>query len=450
MCSAGDFVAYYRHGIKLLGGESVKKRMHYIVNSMRISYRLLYESISFTLNQLKANKFRTLLSLLGVTIGIFSIVAIFTAIDSLQANVKTGLKGLNMNSVEVSRWPSGGDDEEDGMRGGEFRWWDYLKRKPLLYSEFKFLEKHLTGASAKVVFFSINGTAKYKGNSTSDIFCMNDQWSEISTMKMSKGRFFSRLESESFFPIALVGEKMAEHLFGSEDPIDKRIKIKGQSFKVIGVVSEDESSIVRVSDFGNTVIIPLAAGLQMIDPKSTEMSMIFSPKDGTTIDELASEIKMLLRGIRRIAPGEKSDFSVNKLTFLADALDELFGTLNMVGWILASFSLLIGGFGIINIMYVSVKERTKIIGIQKALGAKRHFILAQFLFEALMLSLLGGVIGVLLVVVIASVIPSDQIVMTFSSMMAGLGIASVIGILSGILPAMQAAKLDPVVAINSK
>lgn len=410
--------------------------------------RLAGESLSFTLGQLKANKFRTFLSLLGVSIGIFSIVAVFMAIDSLKATVSEGLKQLDMNTINVSKWPMGA---EDGSLNGEYRWWDYLKRPNITYSNYKFLEKNCTTARAVCCLVNLQGTFKYSGNSySSGLAAVSYNWDKLADVKIDRGRYFTQSECNAASPVMILGPVMARHLFGDLDPINRKVKFKGHEFNVIGIFKESGDNMVNMVNLDGGAMITIDYGLNFIDRNNTDIEVLIQPEEGTDKEMLIGQLKTLMRGLRRLGPEEKDNFSINKFSFISDSIDKAFASLNLAGWILAGFSLLIGGFGIINIMYVSVKERTKMIGIQKALGAHKMFILAQFLFEAVLLALNGGILGIIFAVAIALAIPTDKIVISASTIFSGLAIAVIIGIISGMLPAMKAASLNPVDAINDK
>lgn len=410
--------------------------------------RLAGESLTFTLGQLKANKFRTFLSLLGVSIGIFSIVAVFMAIDSLKATVSEGLKQLDMNTINISKWPMAG---EDGSMNGEYRWWDYLKRPNITYNDYRFLERNCNSAKAVSCLVNIEGTYKYSGNSfSSSVAAVSYNWDQLADVKIERGRYFTPSDCASASPVIILGPLMAKHLFEDLDPINRKVKFKGHEFNVIGVFKETGNNMVNMVNLDEGAMITIDYGLNFIDRNESDIEVLIKPEEGTDQEMLVGQLKTLMRGLRRLGPNDKDNFSVNKFSFISDTIDKAFESLNLAGWILAGFSLLIGGFGIINIMYVSVKERTKMIGIQKALGAHKQFILAQFLFEAVLLALNGGILGIILAVAIALAIPTDSIVISVSTILSGLAIAVVIGIISGMLPAMKAASLNPVDAINDK
>ena len=432
-----------------------------LVKKGRVVLIQLKEGVVFTWNELKNNKFRTFLSLLGVSIGIFTIVAIFTAVDALKTNVKKGFESMSSNMVQISKWPFGPEDEEgnvvlDGSGGfTEYRWWDYLKRPDITYNHFKFLKANSKLAEDFLFVYNGSGSVKYGRNTASNvgICCSTDALEMILKINIDKGRMITRSEFEGGNLVAVLGNAVASSLFQEEDPIGRIIKVKGYSFAVVGVMEKQGQSIVDINDTDDGIFIPYLAGKMVFGLREPDGTLNATPKKGVTSEELAQELRLLMRQARRIRLGQKNDFSVNQISTLTEMLDNLLGIIRTVGWIIAAFSLLIGGFGIANIMFVSVKERTKIIGIQKALGAKRYFIMTQFLAEALILAVAGALVGVLMVALILWIapIPAEYDVhLTFGNILSGVAIASVIGILSGLLPAWSAARLNPVDAINSK
>ena len=273
-------------------------------------------------------------------------------------------------------------------------------------------------------------------------------------MEMAQGRYFTPDETSRGTSVAILGHSLAQELFGDEvTPIGEKIKVGPTVATVIGVIQKQGESMVSLGDVDNTAYVPLNFGRYMVNPRSADNSIYVRPAPGVAQDDLIGELRLLMRSHRRLSPGEKNNFSINGMTLLQDSVQQVFSMISVVGWIIAAFSLLIGGFGIANIMFVSVKERTNIIGIQKALGAKKHVILVQFLVEAVVLAIAGGIVGILLVLLVVLLLPAAD-GFTFSLSMAnvlkGVAIASVIGVLSGILPAWKGASLNPVDAINSK
>ena len=419
--------------------------------------KLFKESVLFAFSQLKTDRFRTLLSLLGVSIGIFSIVAVFSAIDALRENVQKGFDSFGSDVVTISKWPfSGEDDYGNADYSAEYKWWEYMRRPLPSERDYKFLRTNSTAAEAVAMEIQFNATLKYSSNSIqkSAVRAVCGDWSKISEVNLQMGRYFTEHELESSNPIGIIGHDVWLELFGGGDPVGKRIKVGNKEIFVIGVFAKQGESMVNVgSGTDLSVLMPLNAGRYMVNPKWADVSIYAKPKEGVSEQSFCDELGVLMRSHRRLAPGDKNNFSINRMTFLIEIVESIISAINLAGWIIAGFSLLIGGFGIANIMFVSVKERTNIIGIQKALGAKRYVILIQFLTEAVVLSVAGGAVGIIMVWLVISMIPQEaafQLGISAQNVLAGLVISSVIGIVSGISPAMSAAKLNPVDAINAK
>lgn len=427
-----------------------------------IVVKLIQESISFAFQQLKNDKFRTFLSLFGVTIGIFSIVAIFTAIDAMEENARKGLDEMNPNVIFVSQFPMAPETEisEDGTEVmAEFKWWEYMKRPIPSYNDFKFLSEHSGLADAVCMSVSSFQTVQYGRETVSrcNFYAISHDWPKVSSMNIELGRYFSADEGVKGSPVVILGYEIARELFGGETDLNyalnKTIKLQGVTATVIGILKKEGESMVRIIDNDNSLFIPLSFGKYFINYKNASANIFLVPKENVAQEELINETTVLMRGVRRLTPGAENNFSVGSISFITDIVGGIFSTISTVGWIIAAFSLLIGGFGIANIMFVSVKERTNIIGIQKALGAKRYVILTQFLVESIFLALAGGTIGILIVCAIVAVMPDIDMFtarISVSNIISGLVIAVVIGVVSGIIPAITGAKLNPVDAINSK
>lgn len=410
--------------------------------------RLIFESFRFAWHALKSNLLRTMLSLLGVTVGIFAIIAVFTMVDSLQKNVMSSLSFLGDKVIYVQKWPWG--------FGGPYPWWKYFNRPSPNTAEFRYLEKNLENATAVAILDDkSNVTIKYKGNSTdgANVLGGSYYYNLITELPIVNGRYFSVQDVDAAREVALLGSEIATTLFPFEDPIGKTIKVRGNKFMVIGVIERQGESIL---DFGpgidQTCYIPYGTFSKLFQNQKADPTIAVK---GLATDEglleLESEIRGLMRSRRGAKPLEEDDFAMNRPEMAANAFTSIFDVLNFAGKVIGGFSILVGGFGIANIMFVSVKERTNLIGIQKSLGAKNYFILCQFLFESVFLSLIGGLVGILLVFLITFIpLGNLEVVLSFTNIMNGLVISSVIGVLAGIIPAALAARLDPVIAIRSK
>ena len=411
--------------------------------------KLIFESIRFAFGSLKGDKFRTFLSLFGVSIGIFSIVTVFTAVGALQKNVESGLNTFGGNTVYVQQFPFAPPE------GEEYKWWEYMNRPAPKYEEYLFLKSQskTIAATSFVVFTNKNITYKRASFKSGSITAATYEWGEIANVEIEKGRYFSQFEAQSSTPVAILGYEVANTLFGSENPINKIIKVGTANARVIGIQKKAGESIVNIFDTDNTILITYAFASTIMNVKRTEGMICIKPIEGVDRDESIQEMRQLLRSIRRLKPKQNDNFALNEMTFLLNQTKAIFSGINLAGWIIGGFSILIGGFGIANIMFVSVKERTNLIGIQKALGAKKYIILTQFLAEAATLALAGGAIGILMVMAMVLALQGNEsfpMELTAYNVFRGLLISSIIGVVAGLLPAYTAANLNPVEAINSK
>jgi putative ABC transport system permease protein len=408
---------------------------------------LLRESVLFAFHALRVNRLRTILSLLGITIGIFAIIAVFTAVDSMANKIRSSVQSLGDNVVFVQRMP--------WVPEGEWKWWEYMNRPNFTVQERDEVKRRSQLADAVVFSAQTNATLRYKTSSVenADVVATTYEYNRIKSFDLSSGRYFTEQEFETGRAVILIGSAIAEGLFRDEDPVGKEIKIMGRKAFVIGVIkTEGESMMGNSSD--NQVIIPLnfARTMMEVEGDRTEPYMMIKTKAGVNVADLKDELNGILRSVRRVKPTEKENFALNEVSVLAAPLQQVFGVVGTVGWIIGAFSILVGGFGIANIMFVSVRERTSQIGIQKSLGAKRWFILMQFLAESVVLCLLGGIVGLLLdytLVLVANEFIDFGFVLSINNISLGLTISVLIGIISGFIPAYSAAQLDPVEAIRS-
>lgn len=422
-----------------------------------VTVRMLQESVAFAFSQLRGDKFRTFLSLLGVSIGIFSIVAVFTAVDALEDNVRRGFEAFGSDMVIIDKWPMMPEDPDGSVdMSGEYKWWEYMKRPSPDYKDYLFLKENSRTAEAVAMLLAYERSVKAGRNSLSNctVKGVTSDWEKISRVNLLSGRYFNESEINNGSAVCVVGYRVWEELFDGASPLGRRIKVGGRDLTVIGLLDKEGESMVNIG--GGTdasLLVPLKMCKYIVNMRRAGASILVKPKADVQIQEFEDELVVLMRAGRRIAPVQKNNFSINRMTMLLQMVDSIFSMLNSVGWVIAGFSLLIGGFGIANIMFVSVKERTNIIGIQKALGAKKYMILSQFLVESVFLALAGGIVGIILLAVIVLALPQTGMFvmqLSFDNIMSGLIIASVIGVMSGMAPAYAAANLDPVVAINSK
>lgn len=415
---------------------------------MLIYLRLLKESFNFAINALRNNKLRTFLSLLGVTIGIFSIIAVLAAVDSLDKEIKGSLSSLDNSTIILMRFSFG---------PSEVPRWKREQFPDMSYEEFQFLSRNLPDLGGISYIVNVPRESLKAGEKTVtnvDIAASTDGYYEIEALQIEEGRFFNEAESVSGAPVLVLGHALAKNLFGDLNPIGKEVRLYGRKFSVIGVLKKEGANVFGQSK-DEIVFLPVNIVRRIYgdNNKSTFPQIVLKPEAGVDNAEFVAVLTQQLRNYRGLKPDEIDNFFVNQLQGFADLIDNITSQMNFIGLIISGFSLLVGGFGIANIMFVSVKERTNLIGIQKSLGAKNRFILFQFLFEAVILAVIGGLIGLFLVFVIsllASQFTGDfDFVLSPWNMFLGTAVSAVIGLISGIVPAITASKLDPVEAIRT-
>lgn len=412
--------------------------------------RLILESFSFAFGSLRGNKLRTFLSLLGITIGIFAIISVFTVIDSLEKYIRNSLNSLGSDMVYIQKWPWTPPEGES-----EYPWWKYLNRPVPKIEEAEELARRSRTIEDAVYFFGFNRTVQFENSKAENTEVLATTHALINTwsLEIEKGRYFTDSESNSGANLAVLGSEIATKLFDKVNPVGKTIKFQGYRFQVIGVYTKKGTDMFGTS-MDKRIHIPVVFAMNMVDVRNRDQGQTINvkAKPDADHDEFVAELEGVMRSLRRLKPMEENDFAINEVSVISKQFDSFFKVFNFAGWIIGGFSILVGGFGIANIMFVSVKERTKIIGIQKSLGAKKYFILLQFIFEAVVLSMVGGLLGLVLIFIgttIFSYVADMTIALTMANIVLGLTISGVIGVLAGFIPALSASRLDPVTAMNS-
>ena len=414
---------------------------------MLIFLKLFRESYRFAIQSIVINKVRTLLSLLGITIGIFSVISVLTIFDSMEIAVRSSINSLGSNVLFIQKWP--------WIMDGNIAWWKIMKRPEPSLRDMKQIQKRSTASEKSAFLFGINRTVKYKSNSIEDVgvLAVSHYYDYVMPFDLKDGRYFTPLESQAGRNVAIIGSDISENLYEGLNPIGRTIKIFGSKLKVIGLMKKQGDDM-----FGNTnddrVIIPVNYARSFVNMQKIGGSIIVMAKPMVSNDELKDELTGILRSVRKLKPNAEDDFAINETSIISQGFDEIFAVFAMVGWIVGGFSLLVGGFGIANIMFVSVKERTNQIGIQMALGAKRFFILFQFLFESVFLSLLGGLIGLLIIYSLILISNTYDIIpfplkLTTGNIIISISVSAVIGLVAGIIPSWSASRLDPVEAMRT-
>jgi putative ABC transport system permease protein len=410
-------------------------------------FRLLKEGFVFAVNSIFVNKLRTFLSLFGITIGIFSIISVFTVLDWMEKSIRDSISTLGDNVIYVDKWPWGFEPN--------LNWWDIIKWPAISDNDYQAVLNKSTKTAATCFTVGQNKQLKYQKNSASDatIWAVTHEFQDIRTFEIADGRYFSPEESASGKNVAIIGAVISERLFEKADPIGKQFTIAGKRTSVIGVFKKEGKGGISDSGLDEITVVPLNFAKSFINMRNNflDATIIIKAKAGVPVEELTDETIMILRAARRLQPDEINNFSINRASLIAKSFDAVFVGINIGGWVIGGFSILVGGFGIANIMFVSVRERTNIIGIQKALGAKRFFILQQFLVESVLLSLIGGLLGVLMIFIASLVINylyDLNMYLTMANVLLALFISGIIGVVAGYAPAYSAAKMNPVEAIG--
>ncbi len=414
-----------------------------------ILFKLIVESFRQAFQALKANKLRTILSLLGIMIGIYSIIVVKSSVDSFQDSIKNGFSELGSDVIYLDKfpWAEHGDNE----------WWRFVKRPEPSLEDYEAINKKSKKAeAASFTVFTGGKTIKYNSSSVENAFIMgiSPEYEKIQALQIEKGRYFSSLEEANARDVVVLGYAVANALFENEEPVGKQVKLMGKKYLVAGTLKEEGESMFNFIDLDEAIIVGLANLRRVIsiDKGNVGIMLQIKAKPEYSLEEVKDEMAGIIRSVRKLRPREENNFALNEITMLNNMLEGIFGTVNLAGFIIGIFSLIVGMVSVANIMFVSVKERTSLIGVKKALGAKKSIILLEFLIEAIILCLIGGFIGIILVFLtlklISAVAPLNLFLSTFNLLL-GLSCSIVVGILAGIIPAINAANLDPVEAIRS-
>lgn len=418
------------------------------MKALRVTLTQIFESMAFAIEALRSNKLRTFLSTLGITIGIFCIIMVLAIVNSLERNVQESVESLGKDVIFVDKWP--------WTFGPDYKWWKYMNRPNPKMNEQRIVDEKSVLADASALVVNMNVTVKHESNSAAGVnaLAVSHDFDKIRSFDLTEGRYFTDNESKNGNYVTILGHSIAETLFPTSSGIDKYVTIKGRKYRVIGIAGKEGESLLGNS-MDNMLMLPVqnVTNFVRINSDRSNAQIQVKAKDGIVLEMLEEELRGIMRAQRKLSPGAEENFALNKTTLIAEPVKQIFGVVTFAGWIIGGFAMLVGGFGIANIMFVSVKERTNQIGIQKSLGAKNYFILIEFLMEAIVLCLVGGFIGIAFVWGITfgvSQLLDFEIALSLTNVITGLLVSVVIGIISGFIPAYSASQLDPVVAIRSK
>ncbi len=410
------------------------------------SLSILQNSIRLTFQELKVNKMRTALSLTGVAFGIFCIIGVLTTVGSLEQNIQNEVKSLGSNTIYIDKWDySGGPDKP---------MWK-MRARPVMKLEEALLIKQrsqLTGVVTYLLQTISNISHKDDVIENATVYGINESQIAIQPIQFEAGRYFSSTEFSSGAPSCIIGYTNAEDLFGAADrALGKQIDLNGKKITIIGIIKKEGKSFIGWN-YDKCVMITNQFARQLFDPEKSNPILIAKGKPNITTDALSQDLRGVMRQIRRLSPLQEDNFSLNSVEAFSKAISDSFVTINIVGSIIGGISLIVGMFGIANIMFVTVKERTPVIGLKKAIGAKKVTILFEFLLEAAILCILGGAIGLLLVYIMTLILSGPlefPVFLSLPMIIITVIICLAVGIIAGIIPASRAAKMDPVKAIRS-
>ncbi|MCS6818319.1 MAG: ABC transporter permease, partial [Chitinophagales bacterium] len=358
------------------------------MKSISIFLKVLAQSFVLSLDELRASKLRSFLSLLGVSIGVLCIVSIRTAVGSLEINIQKSIESFGNNVLYIQKWP--------WIWSENYPWWRYVNRPGSNPREMKMLKQRLVNAEAVAIMYSLNGkkiSADSRVANGVTLQGVSYDYNKIKSLEFKQGRYFTAAEELSSSPVAIIGYNVAETLFpGFSELTGREISVEGVRLSIIGVLKKEGNDILGFSA-DNDVVVPYGVLNKFINLNSRENDPLLAvlPKKGVKPREMKLEIAGAMRAIRRIPPDREDNFSVNQVSVFSEGIKSIFYVINVAGFLIGIFSIVVGGFGIANIMFVSVKERTYIIGIKKAIGAKQLYILLEFLLEAILLCVLGGI-----------------------------------------------------------
>lgn len=416
---------------------------------MRRVLEILGSSLNLTWQEFKSHKIRTLLSLTGVAFGIFCIISVLATVDSLEYQVQKDIKALGTNTVYIDKWVYAG--------GPDYPWWRYVKRPSPSYEEMQLLKQKVPAAAN--VAFNIN-TNSYVGFEDDVINNVNyygitDEFVNIQPVDIEQGRYLQPADYDFAANVIVMGYTIAETLFGkAEKAVGKTVILKGgKRAQVVGLIKKQGKSFVGGWEYDNSILMPLGFMKEMVREKNSSPIIMVQGKESVPMEQLRDELTGAMRSIRKLKPTQEDDFALNDIDAFSSFASNIFGGINKGGWAIAILSLVVGMFGVANIMFVTVRERTSQIGLKKAIGAKRSVILTEFLLESAFLCIMGGLLGLSIVFILTL---ASRAIFGFAVFIApgilglAISICIIVGVLAGIIPASIAAKMDPVVAIRSK
>jgi len=416
---------------------------------MRKTFNILASSFRLTMQELMVNKLRTVLSLIGISFGIFCIIGVLATVNSLETNIQNQLKSLGTNTIYIDKF-----NYFDG-NGPDYPWWKYINRPMPKFEEVAAIKDRSRLANNVAFMISTSGKIEYQSYALEGVFFygVSIEENDIQPVTIGYGRFLSGNEFESGSPMVVIGNDNAESLFGNPAlAVGKEIKVKGKKATIVGVIKKVGQNMIGWN-YDASLILPYRFARQVFNEEASRPIIMVKGKDNISSVALVDDLEGVMRSLRKISPKQEDNFSLNQITGFTDRVSSLFVSINLGGWAIGILSLIVGAFGIANIMFVTVKERTAMIGLKKAIGAKKRSILSEFLLEAATICVMGGLMGLLLVYILTLVLThlfNFPVYISAGILTLAISICIIIGILAGIIPAYTASRLDPVVAIRSQ
>jgi len=406
-------------------------------------------SFKIAMQELWKNKLRTFLSLFGVTIGIFCIIGVLATVNSLELNIQSEIKALGTNTIYIDKWDYGAGG------GPDYPWWKYVKRPSPKYEELQQIKERTTTAENAAFIINTQSSVDVDQNSLNGVilYGITEEFPSMQPMEIQYGRFMTDAEFGLGANAAVIGNEIAEKLFGdAQRAVGKQVTAKGKKINIVGVIKKQGNTLIGGWQFDKSLVTNYRFSRNLMDEKRADPLIIVKGRSNMTSKAVKDELKSVMRSLHKLGPTQENDFALNDVNDFSDALSKAFVSVNIGGWAIGILSFVVGIFGVANIMFVTVKERTTQIGLKKAIGAKNSVILTEFLLEAAFLCIIGGLIGLILVLIltkIATAVLHFPIFLSPQIIAIAIFICIVAGVLSGIIPAIKAAKMDPVQAIRS-
>ncbi len=410
---------------------------------------IVWSSLKMAIQEFRSNKLRTFLSLLGVTFGIFCIISVLATINSMKIAIQNDIKSLGSNTIFIDKWEYRDDNN--------YPWWKFIKRPTPKYEEMKELKERVPLLANASFIINDNSTIEIGNDVLTGVnyYGVTEDFANIEHFDIAEGRYLQQADFDHSASSIVIGNSLAEKLFiRPEKAVGQMVRLKNaKPALIVGVISKQGQSLMNMWDFDNSIILPYGFLKQLTKVENAQPRMLVQGKENVSIPALKDELTGAMRSIHKLSPRQEDDYALNDIESFSKFMNDIFSNINIGGWAIAALSLVVGMFGVANIMFVTVRERTSQIGLKKAIGAKRSTILSEFLLESAFLCIIGGMIGLIAVFILTAIfstffsfkvfIPADIIALA-------IGICLLVGVLAGIIPAFIAAKMDPVVAIRSK